>query len=98
MKKVTAIIVNWNDKDVIVECIQSLLDQNRNKIDIIISDNGSKDDSVEFIRECYPSIKIIENGENLGFGSAINKGLSLAKGEYLLFLNSDLKLNSNCVG
>ena len=98
MKKVTAIIVNWNDKDVIVECIQSLLDQNRNKIDIIISDNGSKDDSVEFIRKSFPSIKIIENGENLGFGSAINRGLGLAKGDYLLFLNSDLKLHSKCVG
>ena len=98
MKKVTAIIVNWNNKDVIVECIQSLLDQNRNKIDIIISDNGSKDDSVEFIRKCFPSIKIIENGENLGFGSAVNRGLGLAKGDYLLFLNSDLKLHSKCVG
>jgi len=98
LKKVTAIIVNWNDKDVIVECIQSILDQNRNKIDIIISDNGSKDDSVEFIRKRFPSIKIIENGENLGFGSAINRGLGLAKGDYLLFLNSDLKLHSKCVG
>jgi len=98
LKKITAIIVNWNDKDVIVECIQSLLDQNRNKIDIIISDNGSKDDSVEFIRKRFPSIKIIENGENLGFGSAINRGLGLAKGDYLLFLNSDLKLHSKCVG
>ena len=98
MKKVTAVIVNWNDKDVIVECIQSILDQNRNKIDIIISDNGSKDDSVEFIRKRFPSIKIIENGKNLGFGSAINRGLGLAKGDYLLFLNSDLKLHPKCVG
>jgi GT2 family glycosyltransferase len=98
LKKVTAIIVNWNDKDVIVECIQSILDQNRNKIDIIISDNGSKDDSVEFIRKRFPSIKIIENGKNLGFGSAINRGLDIAKGDYLLFLNSDLKLHSKCVG
>ena len=98
MKKVTAIIVNWNDKDVIVECIQSLLDQNRNEIDIIVSDNGSKDDSVNFIRKHFPSIKIIENGKNLGFGSAVNRGLGLAKGDYFLFLNSDLKLHSKCVG
>ena len=98
MKKVTAIIVNWNDKDVIIECIKSLLDQNRNEIDIIISDNGSKDDSIEFIRKHFPSIKIIENRENLGFGSAVNRGLGLAKGDYLLFLNSDLKLHSKCVG
>ena len=72
MKKVTAIIVNWNNKDVITECIQSLLDQDRNKIDIIISDNGSEDDSVNSLRRRFPSIEIIENRENLGFGSAIN--------------------------
>ena len=98
LKKVTAIIVNWNDKDVIVECIQSLLDQDRNQIDIIISDNGSEDGSVESLRRSFPSIKIIENGKNLGFGSAINRGLAAAKGDYLLFLNSDLKLNPKCVG
>ena len=95
LKKVTAIIVNWNDKDVIVECIQSLLDQDRNQIDIIVSDNGSEDGSVEFLRRSFPSIKIIENGKNLGFGSAINRGLAAAKGDYLLFLNSDLKLIPN---
>ena len=98
MKKITAIIVNWNDKDVIVECIQSLLDQDKNEIDIIISDNGSKDGSIELIRARFPSITIIENGENLGFGSALNRGLAVAKGDYLLFLNSDLKLNPMCVG
>lgn len=98
MKKVTAIIVNWNDKDVIVECIQSLLDQDRNQIDIIVSDNGSEDGSTELIRKRFPSITIIENGENLGFGSALNRGLAVAKGDYLLFLNSDLKLNPMCVG
>ena len=98
MKKVTAIIVNWNDKDVIVECIQSLLDQDKNQIDIIISDNGSEDGSTELIRRRFPSITIIENGENLGFGSALNRGLAVAKGDYLLFLNSDLKLNPMCVG
>ena len=98
MKKVTAIIVNWNNKDVITECIQSLLDQDRNKIDIIISDNGSEDGSVNSLRRRFPSIEIIENRENLGFGSAINRGLSVARGDYLLFLNSDLKLSSTCVG
>ena len=65
MKKVTAIIVNWNNKNVITECIQSLLDQDRNKIDIIISDNGSEDGSVNSLRRRFPSIEIIENRENL---------------------------------
>ena len=98
MKKVTAIIVNWNDKDVIIECIQSLLDQDRSEIEVIISDNGSKDGSIEYLQRSFPSIKIIENGKNLGFGSAINKGLVIAKGDYIIFLNSDLKLNPKCIG
>ncbi|MBT3515626.1 MAG: glycosyltransferase family 2 protein [Nitrospina sp.] len=98
MKKVTAIIVNWNDKNVIDECIQSLLDQDRSEIEVIISDNGSKDGSIEYLQRSFPSIKIIENGKNLGFGSAINKGLVIAKGDYIIFLNSDLKLNPKCIG
>jgi len=98
LKKVTAIIVNWNDKDVIGKCIRSLLDQDRTEIDIIVSDNGSNDGSVDFIRRQFPSIHIIENGKNLGFGSAVNRGLALARGDYLIFLNSDLILDSKCIG
>ena len=98
MKKTTAIIVNWNDKDVIGQCIQSILNQNRPNIEIIVSDNGSNDGSVNFIRDRFPSVKIITNGENLGFGSAVNRGLSSAKGDYLIFLNSDLALDAKCIG
>ncbi len=98
MKKITAIIVNWNDKDVIGKCIQSLLDQDRTKIDIIVSDNGSDDGSVDSIRRRFPSVQIIENGKNLGFGSAINRGLATARGDYLIFLNSDLMLDPKCIG
>ncbi|SVE27384.1 uncharacterized protein METZ01_LOCUS480238, partial [marine metagenome] len=98
MEKITAIIVNWNNKNVIGECIQSLLDQDRNQVDIIVSDNGSEDGSIDFIRKSFPSIQIVENCKNLGFGSAINRGLSIAKGDYFIFLNSDLRLDSKCVG
>ena len=98
MKKTTAIIVNWNDKDVIGECIQSILNQDRSEIDIIVSDNGSDDGSIEFIREEFPSIQIISNNENIGFGSGVNRGFSVAKGDYLIFLNSDLQLDPKCIG
>ena len=98
MKKISAIIVNWNNKDVIDECIQSLLAQERTQIDITVSDNGSDDGSVDSIRKRFPSIQIIENGKNLGFGSAVNKGFTRARGDYLIFLNSDLVLDSKCIG
>tara|TARA_Y100000031_G_scaffold63702_1_gene71524 strand:- start:3438 stop:3689 length:252 start_codon:yes stop_codon:yes gene_type:complete len=76
LKKITAIIVNWNDKDMIGDCIQSILDQDRPDIDIIVSDNGSDDGSVDSIREQFPSVQIIENGKNIGFDSAVNRDLS----------------------
>jgi len=98
LKKITAIIVNWNDIGVIGECIQSLINQGRPEIDIIVCDNGSKDGSIDFIRERFPSVQIIRNEENLGFGSAVNRGFSAAKGDYLIFLNSDLILDSKCIG
>ena len=98
MKKTTAIIVNWNDKNVIGECIESLLNQDQPDIEIIVSDNGSEDGSTNFIRDQFPSVQIISNNENIGFGSAVNRGFSVAKGDYLIFLNSDLVLDSKCIG
>ena len=67
LKKITAIIVNWNDKDVIGECIQSLLNQDQPDIEIIVSDNGSNDGSIDFICERFPSVQIITNEEKLVF-------------------------------
>jgi len=61
---------------VIGDCIQSILAQGRSDIDIIVSDNGSADGSVDSIREQFPSVQIIENGKNIGFDSAVNRDLS----------------------
>lgn len=58
------------------DCIQSILDQDRPDIDIIVSGNGSDDGSVDSIREQFPSVQIIENGKNIGFDSAVNRDLS----------------------
>lgn len=99
MKKVSAIIVNWNGKHDTADCIQSLLDQDYPGLEIIVSDNGSTDGSVDFLRERFSSsIRILENGGNLGFGAAVNRGLEAAKGEYLIFLNNDLVLAPDGVG
>lgn len=58
----------------------------------IISDNGSVDDSLSKIRQMFPETKIIENGKNLGFGAANNRALPYAEGEFLLFLNPDVRV------
>ena len=86
------IIVNYNVKEYILNCIQSIqdkIDANRCPYEVIVSDNGSVDGSVEAIRERFPWVKVIENNANLGFGKANNIGAKQAKGEVLFFLNPD---------
>jgi GT2 family glycosyltransferase len=98
MKKVSAIIVNWNGKNDTADCIQSLLDQDHPNVEIIVSDNGSTDGSIEFLREQFStSIRLLENGQNLGFGTAVNRGFKAAVGDYLIFLNNDLILEPNSI-
>ena len=78
MKKVSAIIVNWNGKNETADCIQSLLDQDHPDVEIIVSDNGSTDGSVEFLRQQFStSIRLLENEKNLGFGTAVNRDFFL---------------------
>jgi GT2 family glycosyltransferase len=99
MKKVSAIIVNWNGKNETADCVQSLLDQDYPDLEIIVSDNGSTDGSVDFLRDRFSSgIRLLENGNNLGFGTAVNLGLEAAQGDYLIFLNNDLVLESDSIG
>jgi GT2 family glycosyltransferase len=86
------IIVNYNVKEYILNCIQSIqdkIDANRCPYEIIVSDNGSVDGSVEAIRERFPWVKVIENNTKYGFGKANNIGAKQAKGEVLFFLNPD---------
>lgn len=97
MKKVSAIIVNWNGKKAVSDCIESLLRQDFEELEIIVSDNGSIDGSVDHIRERYPSVHVVANGSNLGFGTAVNRGLSVATGDAFLFLNNDLVLEPNSI-
>jgi GT2 family glycosyltransferase len=98
MKKVSAIVVNWNGKDVLSGCLQSLFEQDYENLEIWVSDNGSEDGSQSMVKELYPSIRLLENGENLGFGSAVNRAMQKADGHYFLFLNNDLEMKPDCVG
>lgn len=97
MKSISAIIVNWNDKQVTAACIRSLEKQDCEPVEIIVCDNGSTDGSVDFLKSNFPHVRLIENKDNLGFGPALNHGLKIAKGNHLIFLNNDLVLAPDCL-
>ena len=86
------IIINYNGLKWINHCIQSL-NKSSVKNHIIIVDNGSSDDSLDFIKTNYPDIKLIENKINLGFGKANNYGFKIALNEnadFIMTINQDV--------
>ena len=95
---VSIIIVSFNTVIKTQKCIQAVVEHTKDiKYEIILSDNGSTDGSVEKIREEFKNVIIIENGHNIGFGKANNTALKLAKGKYILYLNSDAYIQNNAI-
>ena len=98
MLDVSIIIVNYNTKKLIQNCIKSIFEQTKDiSYEVIVSDNGSVDGSIEMIKSDFPQVILLENNANLGFGIANNRGLKIAKGKYIFYLNSDTVLLNNAV-
>ena len=94
---VSIIIVNYNTLHVLKPCIDSIVTHTTGiSYEIIVVDNGSTDGTTDALRGDY-RVKFIPTGENLGFGRANNRGLELANGEYIFFLNSDTLLKNNAI-
>jgi GT2 family glycosyltransferase len=92
MPMASVIVVNYNGKQYLKRCLDALLGQTYPSLEIILVDNGSSDGSVEFARACYPTVMVIENGENLGFAIANNIGIRIARGEFIATLNNDTEV------
>ena len=90
MVDLSIIIINYNVKEFLLNLLDSLRKAVKNiSTEIIIVDNASDDGSVEILREKFPNIKLIANKKNVGFGSANNQALQVAKGKYFLLINPD---------
>jgi GT2 family glycosyltransferase len=88
--KLSIVILCWNDLAVIGDCLRSIYEGTHStEFEVIVSDNGSTDGSIEFIRENYPQVHLIENGRNLRFAKGNNVGFRVSQGEYVLILNPD---------
>jgi GT2 family glycosyltransferase len=94
---ISIIIINWNTKELLLGCLESIeKEDSRCEIEVIVVDNGSKDGSVEAVRDNYPRVKMIQNGQNLGFAKANNTGIAASTGRYVCLVNSDVKVLPGC--
>ncbi len=96
---VSVIIVNYNAGELLTECVRSVL-QSSAPIEAIVSDNGSTDGSVQYLRKMFGKdsrLRIVENNANLGFARANNIVLPYATGNHILFLNPDCIIEPNTI-
>jgi len=86
---VSVIIPHWNHREILAECLDSLKRCTYPHLEILVVDNHSTDDSVEFVGKNYPEVTLIQNATNRGFAGGCNDGAMRAAGDYFVILNND---------
>jgi GT2 family glycosyltransferase len=94
---VSVIIVSWNSGRYLDRCLAALAAQTHRDIELIHIDNASDDDSVALMRQAAPQARQIFNDTNRGFSAAVNQGVRVARGEFVLLLNPDAFLETEYV-
>lgn len=92
MIDISAIIINWNTKALLLDCVDSLYQTTReSSLEIIVVDNASTDGSIDALQKSFPEVQTIVNPDNFGFAKANNIGIKQAQGSYICLINSDVK-------
>jgi len=86
---VSVIIPNWNGASYLSQCLESLQAQTHRRVEVILVDNHSTDDSVALVKRDYPGVRLLELEHNRGLTGAVNAGAEVAQGEVLALLNND---------
>jgi GT2 family glycosyltransferase len=95
--KASVIVVSWNAKAFLLDCLKSIESQSFDgSLEIIVVDNASSDGSPQAVRENFPAVTLICNEHNYGFARANNIGIRASSGEYLFLINSDVIVRENC--
>lgn len=90
--RISFVIVNWNTRDLVLACIESIRQNAPGEHEIVVVDNASSDGSAAAVRSLFPAVTLIENAENLGYARANNQAIRVAAGEYVCLINSDAVL------
>lgn len=89
--KLSIILVEWNTRDLLKQTLESVYKETMGfDFEVIVVDNNSADDSAEVVKKDFPQTIVIENNDNLGFAKANNQGMKIAKGDYMMLLNTDV--------
>ena len=97
MNNCSIIIPHYNGEDILLRCLNSLIQYTENNHEIIIVNNGSSDNSIEIVKKQFSQVKIITNKTNLGYAGACNIGVREAQNEYIIFLNNDTEVSKNWI-
>jgi GT2 family glycosyltransferase len=87
--QIAIIIVNWNGKEMLRECLAALRQQTFRDFTTVVVDNHSTDGSVEMLQREFPEILLLRNAENAGFAAAVNQGIRASHSEFVALLNND---------
>jgi GT2 family glycosyltransferase len=86
---ITIVIPNWNGAHHLPTCLESLRRQSHPRVEVIVADNGSSDDSLDLLARDYPEVRVLALEENRGFAGACNAGMQAARGTLVVLLNND---------
>lgn len=90
--QVAIVILNWNGKRFLEQFLPSVMRTSYGHFEVIVADNASTDDSVAWLRQTYPAIRIIQLDRNYGFAKGYNEALKQVKADYYILLNSDVEV------
>lgn len=94
---VAVVILNWNGKLLLEQFLPSVVKTDYENLQLIVADNASTDNSVAFIKENYPQIRLIINTQNYGFAQGYNEALKQVEADYFVLLNSDVVVGENWI-
>lgn len=97
LPKVAVVILNWNGRFFLEKFLPSVYNSSYPNIEFVIGDNASDDDSILFVKQCYPTITVLENDKNYGFAGGYNKILERVEADYYVLLNSDVEVSQNWI-
>jgi len=98
MPVVSVVILNWNGKHLLPDCLASVRRQTYRDFEVILVDNGSSDGSVEWVQSEYPEVQVLPLASNRGFCGGNNAGIRAARGAYVVLLNNDTEVEPSWLG